>query len=285
MSLLALALVLASAALHATWNLLAKRAAGGVGFLWLFSLGTVLLYAPIALAYVVLARPSFSVTHLLLAFGSALLHIGYFGFLQRGYRAGDLSLVYPVARGSGPALATAMAIVLLGERPGPQALLGTSLVVLSVFVLTSGPLRLDADRRAALGYGLLTGLFIAGYTVWDGSAVGQAGAPPLLYLVVGETFRTLLLTPLALRQRAVLRSTWRDNRLEVLGVAILAPAAYLLVLTALQFAPISLVAPMREIGILFATIIGTRALAEGEGRKRTVAAVAMVVGVALLALA
>ncbi len=285
MSTLALVLVLASATLHATWNLLAKRAAGGVGFLWLFSVGTVVVYTPIAVAYVLAARPSFSPTHLLLAFGSALLHIGYFGFLQRGYRAGDLSLVYPLARGSGPVLATAMAVVLLGERPGAQALLGTSLVVLSVFVLTSGPIRLDAQRRAALGYGLLTGLFIAGYTVWDGFAVGRASAPPLLYLVVGEVFRTLLLTPLALRQRAVLRSTWRANRLEVVGVAILAPGAYLLVLTALQFAPISLVAPIREIGILFATIIGTRALAEGEGRKRTLAAIAMVVGVALLALA
>jgi len=285
MSTLALTLVLASATLHATWNLLAKRAAGGVGFLWLFSVGTVVVYTPIAVAYVVVARPSFTPTHVLLALGSALLHIGYFGFLQRGYRVGDLSLVYPLARGSGPVLATAMAVVLLGERPGAQALLGTSLVVLSVFVLTSGPLRLDAERRAALGYGLLTGLFIAGYTVWDGFAVGRAGAPPLLYLVVGEAFRTLLLTPLALRQRAGLRSTWRANRVEVLGVAILAPGAYLLVLTALQFAPISLVAPIREIGILFATIIGTRALAEGEGRKRTLAAIAMVVGVALLALA
>ncbi len=285
MSVLPLGLVLASAMLHATWNLLAKRARGGVVFLWAFSLGTVLLYTPVALLYFILEAPAFTTTHLGLALGSGVLHLGYFSCLQRGYRAGDLSLVYPLARGSGPALATALAILLLGERPGTQALVGTALVVASVFVLSSGTRSAVLARRAAIGYGLLTGLFIASYTVWDGFAVGRAGASPLLYLMAGEVARTLLVTPLALRRPDDLRELWRDHRLEVVGVAVLAPGAYLLVLTALQLAPISLVAPVREIGILFATVLGTRALAEGEGRKRAFAAVAMVTGVVLLALA
>ncbi len=284
MSALAIALVLTSALVHASWNLLAKRAAGGVGFLWLVATVTVALYAPITVAFVVIAQPAFTVAHLGLAVGSAFIHVGYFGFLQRGYGVGDLSVVYPMARGSGPALATVLAIVLLGERPGMVALAGGALVVLGVIVLSGGSDRFDATRKAAIGYGLLTGLFIGGYTVWDGYAVGHAGASPLPFLAVAEAGRALLLTPAALRQRATVRATWMRHRTEVIGVALLSPFAYLLVLSALQFAPVSLVAPMREISILFATLLGARFLAERGTRRRSIAALAMVIGVALLAL-
>ncbi|CAN5852410.1 EamA family transporter [soil metagenome] len=284
MTAIALLLVVGSALLHATWNLLAKRAAGSVGFVWLFSVVILALYVPVALAYVALARPDFTPTHLAFALGSGVLHVGYFVSLQRGYRVGDLSLVYPLARGSGPALATLLAIVLLGERPGAQALIGTLLIVTSVLVLGGRRGGSDAARRAAVGYGLLTGVFIASYTVWDGYAVGHLGASPLLFLVVAEASRTLLFTPAALRRRSELRDTWRVYRREIIGVAVLSPLAYVLVLSALQHAPISLVAPTREISILFATILGSRLLAEGEGLRRALAAIAMVVGVALLAL-
>lgn len=284
MSGLAFGLVLASAFLHATWNLLAKRAAGGVGFLWLFSLVTVLVYLPVAVGYLWIARPSLTSAHVAMALGSGVIHMGYFGFLQRGYRAGDLSLVYPLARGSGPALATGLAIVLLGERPGAQALAGTALVVVSVFVLSGGGRLGDRRHRTALGYGLLTGGFIAGYTVWDGYAVGTLGAVPLLYTVVADACRTLLLTPLALRRWDEVRVTWQRYRREALGVGVLSPFAYLLVLSALQYAPISLVAPTREVSILIAAVLGSRLLAEGRTLQRSVAALAMVVGVALLAL-
>jgi drug/metabolite transporter (DMT)-like permease len=280
----ALALVIASALLHATWNLLAKRASGGVGFVWLFSVVTLVVYGPVAIGAFLVTRPTFTTTHLAFALGSGLLHVGYFVFLQRGYRAGDLSLVYPVARGSGPALAAAIAIAVLGERPEVQALVGTLLVVVSVFVLGSGRGRWDGPRRAAIGYGLLTGTFIAAYTVWDGYAVSRLGAPPLLFLVAGEAARTLLLTPMALRRVADLRTTWTAYRREIVGVALLSPLAYVLVLNAMQLAPISLVAPTRELSILFAAVLGSRALAEGEGARRAVAAVVMVVGVALIAL-
>jgi drug/metabolite transporter (DMT)-like permease len=280
----ALALVIASALLHATWNLLAKRASGGVGFVWLFSVVTLVVYGPVAIGAFLVTRPTFTTTHLAFALGSGLLHVGYFVFLQRGYRAGDLSLVYPVARGSGPALAAAIAIAVLGERPEVQALVGTLLVVVSVFVLGSGRGRWDGPRRAAIAYGLLTGTFIAAYTVWDGYAVSRLGAPPLLFLVAAEAARTLLLTPMALRRVADLRTTWTAYRREIVGVALLSPLAYVLVLNAMQLAPISLVAPTRELSILFAAVLGSRALAEGEGARRAVAAVVMVVGVALIAL-
>lgn len=287
MTALALALIFGSAVLHATWNLLAKRAAGGVEFVWLVALTVTVCYAPLLVVYLWVARPEFTLQHALLAGGSAIIHVAYFVSLQRGYRAGDLSLVYPLARGSGPALATALAILVLGERPGPQALLGTALVVLSVFVLAGGRSgrRGGPSQRRAVLYGLATGVFISLYTTWDGFAVGHAGAAPIVYMLVGEAFRALMLAPVALRNRPEVARIWREARGPTIGVALLSTLAYMMVLTAMQFTPVSLVAPTREISILIGTILGARLLAEGQWRRRLLGALGMVAGVALLALA
>ncbi len=283
MTALATALVVVSALMHATWNLLAKRAGGGVEFLWLLSVVTVIAYLPVAAAYVVVVAPAFTLQHGLLALASAVLHIAYFTALQRGYRVGDLSLVYPIARGSGPLLATLAAIVLLAERPGALALGGTVLIVTSVFVLGGG--RSRAGQSTAIGYGLITGFVIAAYTVLDGYAVGHVGAVPLLYLLLSDSGRAVLLSPVVLGRWRTVRETWRTHRLEVVGVGLLSPLAYLLVLSALQLAPVSVVAPMREVSILFAAILGARTLAEGDPLRRTLGAIGMMVGIALLVFA
>ncbi len=303
MSGLALALVLGSAVIHASWNLLAKRAAGasqGVGgaavFTWLFATLTVLAYAPVVAAFVFWTRPTFTTSHALLALGSSVLHVGYFVALQRGYRVGDLSVVYPLARGSGPALATLLAVVFLAERPGTQAIAGTALVVLGVFVLSAAPLLLPFARRrggtrpqrsdglpGGVFYGLLTGAFIGAYTVWDGHAVAVVGAAPLLFSYASEVGRAVVLTPLALYRPKDVRAAWRANAGPALGIALLSPLAYLMVLSAMTFTPVSLVAPTREISILIGTMLGTRLLAEGQGRRRLAGAAAMLVGVVLLA--
>lgn len=283
MTTLALVLVLASALIHATWNLLAKRAGGGIEFLWLLSCVTAIAYAPFAGAYLWWVRPELTASHAWLAMASAVLHVLYFTALQRGYRAGDLSLVYPLARGSGPVIATALAIVLLGERPGALALAGTALVVGSVFVLSGG--RATAKRTVAIAYGVATGLAIGAYTVLDGFAVAHAGAAPLLYLLIADTGRAALLAPAAALRWPTVRDVWRRHRLEVIGVGLLSPLAYLLVLSALQIAPVTVVAPLREVSILFAAILGARGLAEGHTARRSLAAAGMVLGIALLVLA
>lgn len=285
MSLFALGLVLGSAFLHAGWNLLAKRVAGGVEFVWLFAAVSLACFAPAVAVYVWLARPEFTATHALLAVASSLLHVAYMVLLQRGYRVGDLSLVYPLARGSGPALATLLAVLVLGEQPGAQALLGTLLVVGSVLVLTTGRSADRRNRNLAVLYGLATGMVIGLYTIWDGYAVGHAGATPLLYLVAAEAGRVLLLTPLAIKGRIEVRRLWREHRGATIGIAVLSPLAYLMILSALEFTPVSIVAPTREISILIGTILGWRLLSEGDVRRRLVGAAGMVAGVALLALA
>jgi drug/metabolite transporter (DMT)-like permease len=283
---LAIGLVIAAAFLHATWNLLAKRAAAGGAFLWLMYVASGLIYAPFAAWIVFVQHPSIGTIQVVFMAGSALLHLVYFLLLTQGYRLGDLSLIYPLARGTGPALSTAAAVMLFGERPTTVALFGAALIVGGVFVLTSGPQgfrRSGAHTRWAVAYGLLTGAVIALYTLWDKRAVSVLLLPPLL-LEWGANFGMLvLLTPMALRRWSEVQVHWRVHRVEVLAVAIMAPLAYIMVLTALVFTPVSYIAPAREVSILIGTVMGTRLLAEGDSRRRLTGAVAIVAGVVALA--
>ena len=285
MTPLALALVLAAAFFHASWNLFAKRAGGGGAFVWLVAALATVLYAPLALVSFVLQRPHLGAAECAFLLGSSVLHIGYYTLLQRGYRAGDLSLVYPTARGTGPLLATAGAVALFGEQPTPVALTGALLIALGVFFLLGSSREREPVDRAAIGYALLTGVLIAAYTLWDKHAVGVLRIPPLLFDWASHAGRALLLAPFVVPRRwpEVLRE-WRTHRREALGVAVLSPLSYILVLTALAFSPVSYVAPAREVSILIGAAMGARLLSEGHARRRLAAAGAMLLGLAALAL-
>jgi len=280
----ALGLVLGAAVIHATWNLLAKRVGGGPAFVWLFGSVSSLLYAPLAAAVVFVVRPHIGAMQLIFIVGTAVLHLVYFLMLQGGYRLGDLSLVYPLARGTGPMLSSAAAIVFFGERPTPLAIAGTLLVGMGIFLLAGNPAALrGAGARRAVGFAVLTGATIAAYTLWDKRAVSVLGIPPVLLDWGSNLGRTVLVAPVALARFDAVRAVWRAHRGEVILVALLTPMAYILVLTALVFTPVSYVAPAREISILVGTAMGARLLAEGDARRRMFAAGAMVLGVTALA--
>lgn len=284
MNAVAVALVLGSAFIHASWNLLAKRVEGGTAFLWAVYVVSALSYAPLALAVVLAARPVIGPVQLLFIAGTVVLHGGYFAFLTAGYRAGDLSLVYPVARAAGPVLSSAGAILLFGERPTPPAVAGGLLIIVGAVLLTGDPRALHAAGASrALAYALVTGATIALYTLWDKQAVSTFAIPPLLYDWARNAGLAVVVAPLALRQRSAVAHHWRTHRPEVVGVAILSPLAYILVLTALVVSPVSYVAPLRESGILIGALLGTRLLAEEGGRRRLVAAAGMALGIVLLA--
>jgi len=141
----------------------------------------------------------------------------------------------------------------------------------------------QAGARKPMVYALVTGTFIAAYTLWDKQAVSRFAVAPLLLDWGANLGRSLLLTPFALRHWSSARKEWRTHRFEAVGVALLVPLSYILVLTALQFTPVSYVAPAREISILVGTVMGTRLLAEGDVGRRLIAAGAMVLGVVALA--
>ncbi len=287
MTTAALLLVLAAAGLHATWNYCAKRAGGGLPFVYVVSLIICTLYVPVISVYWIWQNPVLPWGAVLWIVGSGVLKTSYSLFLQRGYRTGDFSLIYPLARGTGPLLSTLAAIVLLGERPSLLALAGGLIIITSIFFLTGGTKLFQQDRahlRNAMNYGLLSGVFIAAYTIWDQQGVAGLAVTPLLY-DAGTAFTQLtLLTPFALRRRPEVKACWQGQRRYAFGVALLSPVAYLLVLTAMTFTPVSYIAPAREVSIVIGAFIGAKVLKEADGRRRLWAAGAMTAGILALAL-
>lgn len=286
MTAFALGLVLVSAVAHAGWNFIAKHASAGPVFNWLFDLMAVAVCLPLVAVLVLVEPPHLTNLAWVFIIGSALLELAYFLLLGQGYRTGDLTLVYPLARGTGPLLATAAAFVLLEERPSPLAVCGALLVGVGVFVLAGSPgqLRTSTVRRSIL-FALLTGLVIAAYTLWDKQAVSpNCGAlPPLLYFFLFTACEAAMLTPYALSRPGVVKTEWQLHRKHALGVGALASLSYVLVLSALAISPVSYVAPIREIGILFGAMMGWRWLAEEAGKRRVAGALTMVAGVVALA--
>lgn len=285
MTIFALALILAAALFHATWNLINKRASGHATFTWIVAVLSALFYAPATIAVIEIFQIEFNLTTVGVMAGSAVLHSAYFVLLNQGYRAGDLSLVYPLARGTGPLLACIAAILFLGERPAPIALLGALLIIGGVVVLSGNLTRLrERADQSAVQFALITGLFIAAYTLWDKQAVSVFGVTPLVLDWGANVGRAILLAPFALKCADETIIEWREHKYEAIAIAVLIPLAYILVLTAMTFTPVSYVAPAREISILIGTLMGARLLAEGDAPRRLAAAGAMVLGIVGLAL-
>jgi len=289
----ALALVLTAALLHAVWNLAAKRWGGGPHFVFSCALGVTVLWLPAVLWVGLSELPRWS----LLAWGfvaaSAGVPLAYFNCLIAGYRASDLTVVYPVARGSGPLLSALAAVVLLGEHLGVYGALGLAGVVGGILLITMGPRLVgrgvDPDeatrkrRRDGVWWGAATGGLIAGYTVLDGYSVKVLAVSPLMLDYFGNVMRVPLQLPVALRQShsfwPELRRSWKG----VLAVAGLGPLAYILVLLAVREAPLSRVAPAREVSMLFAALLGGQLLGEGERDWRLAGAALIGTGVIALA--
>jgi drug/metabolite transporter (DMT)-like permease len=283
----ALGLVLFSAFVHASWNFLLKKSGGGTGLIAAASALSLVVYAPLVAAATWMQGYAFKPIHLALMFGSGMIHTIYFLLLDRAYRSGgDLSIVYPLARATGPLLTIVVAILVLGERPGPAAIGGAVLIGASALVLTGNPFAWHkSDARHALGFALLTGFMIATYTIWDKASVAAWLIPPLLYDWGCNVFRCAVLLPWA-RHRVPggMAKAWREQRVTVVTIALLSPLSYILVLTAMVFTPVSLVAPAREVSILIAALMGAHFLREGEMARRVVAAAGMVLGIAGLTL-
>jgi drug/metabolite transporter (DMT)-like permease len=251
---------------------------------WLYSALSLLLWAP-AVLYALLQRHApYGLPQYLALGGTAVLHLLYSQSLQAGYRAADLSLVYPVARGSGPLLSFAGATLLFGERPGPLALAGLLLIIAGIVLIADLHHALHRSALPGLTWGALTGACIAAYTLNDGWAVKALGVSPFLIDFAGNSFRVMALSPQALSDRPDLLREWRAYRRPVLTVAALGPLGYLLVLFAMRRAPISHVAPARELATLVGTWFGARLLGERAAAQRLAGALCIVAGVVSLAL-
>jgi drug/metabolite transporter (DMT)-like permease len=246
-------------------------------FVWLFSLCGVAMLLPFAAAQ---SFDGLDAEAAGLIAGSGALHAWYFVSLQRAYRDGDLSFVYPLARGTGPLLATVAAILVLDERPSALGLLGAAVIVGAVLSLAAG--QSWSAQGAAGWFALMTGVSIAAYTLWDKHAVDGADLSPEVYLCGTLAFEALLLTPALVLTRE--RPSLRALLPRAIAVGGLAALAYVLVLHALRLAPVSAVAPAREVSIVFGAALGVGVLTEGQATRRLAAAAAIVAGLVMLAL-
>jgi len=285
----ALALILLAAVAHATWNLFSKQAsaAGASSFVWLMSAVATAVYAPVVALSLLLSPPRLTPLDWVFMAGTGLLQAGYFLFLQAGYRLGDLSLVYPVGRGSGALLAALAGITLLGERPGPAGIAGIALVVLGVLALgapvrAGRPVTSPATPRAIV-FALVTGAFIASYTLWDKYAVSTLKVPPLIQGYASLPVMALVLAPFALREMRRTTLVWHAYRRQVAGAALLSPLAYILVLVAMSFTAVSAVAPAREVSVLAGVLLGRTMLGEEGLARRLTAAGAIAAGIICIA--
>jgi drug/metabolite transporter (DMT)-like permease len=280
----AIALVVGAAVAHAGWNLCAKRVPGGGAlFVWLAAAWSTVFQLPLAIIAIVEVGGSVPAVWWLAAGVSGLIHTAYFVILQRGYAVGDLSVVYPLARGTGPMLSVVAAIWLLHERPGAIALAGAAAVVLGVWVIGGLGSAGGGSWATGVGWGLACGTTIAAYTLWDAHAVTTLAVVPFVLMAGSSLVETVVLGPYAVAHRTETAALWRDNKLPVLAVAILSPLAYLLVLYALRLAPVSLVAPARELSIVIGSIGAWLLLREPNPARRLAGAVIVLAGVAAIA--
>lgn len=285
MTLLALTLVLAAACCHATWNFLVKRINGGPELVWLFSIIAAVIYLPMAIWVWIGTTIHFGPREIVFCIGSAVLHLAYFLLLQQGYRKGDLSLVYPTARATGPLLSTAFAVIVLGEHLTWPIFLGGLAIVTGVVFLTGGFARKAEHMTRSLIFGVCVGGIIGIYTVWDAYAVRTLLIPALLLEYTSTLLRSTGLAPVALRRKDQVKAHWRDHRLAVFGIAVFNPLAYILVLIALSFTPVVYVAPAREVAVLITVMLGTLVLGEGDFKSRIGWAFLILAGMTLLSLA
>ena len=287
---LALTLVVLSAVAHATWNFLFKRGARQEVFIWWTQVSITTLLLPVAVALV--WREPVSYPGWWFVLGTAIAHALYFVLLGRGYRYGDLSVVYPIARGTGPSLVPILGVVVLGETVAPVAIAGIVGVVSGIYVVhwwgqfsnvLRDPFRLVSEPGTR--YALLTGTVIAAYSVWD--KVGVRYVSPFAYMYLMSLGSAVFLAPYVWRAHgtAAMRAEWRSSYPRILAVSGLMFLAYGLVLSAFRIAQVSYVSPAREVGIVMGVLLGVLVLKEPFGKGRILGSCLIVLGLVLIALA
>lgn len=287
MTLSSLLVVVLASLIHASWNLLAKRAASvGPVFVFAYNLVSCIGYAPWVLYVLAQGHIAWSGAGVGFVLLSGVIHLAYSLCLQRGYQLADFSVVYPVARGTGPMLSTIGAFLILGEMPTGVGLVGLVLVVAGIgLIATRGDL--SAFRRpggqSGVRWGTTTGGLIASYTVVDAYAVKVLGIAPVVLDWFSNLLRFFLLGPFVVAHPRRALKAMRGFWWTAVAVGLLSPLSYILVLAALgSGAPLSLVAPMREMSMMVGTLMGMFFLREIVGPWRLAGCAVLIAGVILL---
>ena len=288
MSGLALGIVLVAAFLHAGWNYLSKKSKRKIVFTWWFLLIGIILYFPMFLYF----WPRANISHMGWIFIAAtgVLHALYFWFMGGAYERGDLSLVYPLSRGSGPLFVPFLAVVLIHEKLSLPGIIGIALIIFGIYVLHlksfSGQsffAPFKALGRGASLWALCTGGTIAAYSLVDKVGVSIVYPPVYIYLMLFITW--ILLSPYVLaKERIRLKAEWRINKGAILASGFLVLFTYMMILFAFRMSNVSYVVAVREVSIVFSTIYGIAWLGEKNARQKLVGSVFISFGVILIGL-
>ena len=280
----ALALLLASAVLHVSWNLLVKQARRRlVFFWWSFAVGAV-AFLPVLLASVPIPARIWPY-----AMASGLLEGLYFGSLAAAYDRGDFSLVYPVARGAAPAFLALWSVLFLRQSLSLAGLAGLGVIVAGLFVIGWGARRgasgvPPASRavRADIGLALLSALAISGYSAIDAAAIRILRPAP--YAALAFAVSAVVTLPIAVQRQGwgAIAEEWSASWPRIVAVGFLSALAYTLVLAAYAIAPVAYAGAVREVSVVLAALAGWLFLKEGLGARRTAGAMLVLMGIALL---
>lgn len=288
----AVALLLVSSFIHALWNLLLKKAGGRLTFLCLFLVMIPLLYAPLTVWLI--RDATVTPTAMWCAVASGLLYALYFAALAESYKHGQLSIAYPLSRGTGMMLTPIWAVPLLHDRLTALGVAGIGCLLASV-VMVHLP-ELDKHERdwsriihhPSTRAALFTGVMTSVYSILDKIGVGAIEPKthaPALYTYFAYAACAAWLLPYALTRHSMndLRAEWRAHRRSIVAVAALCFLAYLLAMMAIRVSPISYVVPLRVTAVWFGVLLGTGVLNEGGRSVKLQAAALMMVGVGLIA--
>jgi len=288
MSGLALGMILVAAFLHASWNYLAKKSSNKMAFIWWAILFSNIIFLPMFIYF----WPTVTISPVgwMCIAATGILHAFYFWFMGAAYERGDLSLVYPLSRGSGPLFVPILAVILMHEQLSFLGVFGIILVIFGIYVIHLRSFSVQSFlepflsmRGSASLWALCTGGAIAGYSLVDKVGVTLVYPPVYIYLMFVITL--LLLSPFVFaRNRMYLKKEWEINKLNIIIVGFLDLFTYLLVLFALRISKVSYVAAAREVSIVFSAFLGIMLLQEKNASQKFAGAVLISLGVALIGL-
>ncbi|MBP3964765.1 DMT family transporter [Paenibacillus lignilyticus] len=272
-------LVLGSGFLHSVWNLFTKRSLDKNVFLWLCQLVGIVLMVPWAIALWDGSQLNSNGWWIIAA--ASALHGLYTLLLAAAYSVGDLSQVYPIMRGTSPLLVPLIGVTLLNEQLTLAGYLGVACIVIGIVALSNIKLGGAGTSLRAPLLALAVGLCIASYIVVDKLALGYV--PAIVLNTITTAGNLLALTPAVIRAKGMKRELRHNGKIMLL-CGLIAPGGYLIFLYALSLGPVSLLAPMREIGTVFGTLMGILILHEKQGKQRIWSSVLITGGVIVLGL-
>ena len=288
MSISALGLLFLAAVLHASYHLFYKRSLDKQAFAWCLLLVTVVAYFPLFLfATSPLSLPPLGWACVLV---SALAEVAYFVSMGKAYQAGDLSVAYPLARGSAPLFITLWATLFLKERLTTWGLTGILLIAGGLYLINARsredlwkPLRQLGNSVSR--WALFTGFCISVYSIIDKVGIKYVSPFTYIYLVLVVTFLAFTLYILASGKKTSIAAEWRANKVGILVAGVADLLIYYLVLQALQLSYVSYVGSVREMSVVLGAFLGGALLGEGYGRIRVLASILVFLGILLIGVA